>query len=88
MQHNDHLKRFQNDYIPHINHKQNYFFRSLNFAGKCRHQFGKLVILGISVFLFLHFAINISMVLGLIPVVGAPLPFFSYGGTMMMIVLV
>jgi rod shape determining protein RodA len=65
-----------------------YFFRSLNLAGKCRHQFGKLVILGISVFLFLHFAINISMVLGLIPVVGAPLPFFSYGGTMMMIVLV
>ena len=65
-----------------------YFFRALNLAGKCRHQFGKLVILGISVFLFLHFAINISMVIGLIPVVGAPLPFFSYGGTMMLIVLV
>jgi len=65
-----------------------YFFRALNLAGKCRHQFGKLVILGIAVFLFLHFFINISMVIGLIPVVGAPLPFFSYGGTMMLIVLV
>ncbi|MBL6785186.1 MAG: rod shape-determining protein RodA [Rickettsiales bacterium] len=65
-----------------------YFLRSLNLAAKCRHQFGKLIILGISVFLFLHFFINISMVIGLIPVVGAPLPFFSYGGTMMLTVLI
>ena len=31
--------------------------------------------------LFLHFAINISMTIGLFPVVGIPLPFFSYGGS-------
>ena len=31
--------------------------------------------------LFFHFAINIGMVLGLVPVIGIPLPFFSYGGS-------
>jgi rod shape determining protein RodA len=31
--------------------------------------------------LFFHFAVNIGMVLGLVPVIGIPLPFFSYGGS-------
>jgi rod shape determining protein RodA len=31
--------------------------------------------------LFIEFAINVAMVLGIFPVVGMPLPFFSYGGT-------
>jgi len=34
--------------------------------------------------LFLHFFINIGMVLGLLPVIGVPLPFFSYGGSSLM----
>jgi rod shape determining protein RodA len=37
--------------------------------------------------LFLYIFINISMVCGLLPVVGIPLPFFSYGGSALMVLL-
>jgi len=50
-------------------------------AFRCRHQFGRLVAIGITVGFFLYFFINIAMVMGLIPVVGVTLPFISYGGT-------
>jgi rod shape determining protein RodA len=50
-------------------------------AGRCRHQFGKLLSLGLSVNLFLYLFINVAMIMGLIPVVGVPLPLISYGGT-------
>ena len=50
---------------------------------RTKHQFGKLIAIGITSIFFLHMFINIAMTLGLIPVVGAPLPFISYGGTMM-----
>jgi rod shape determining protein RodA len=33
------------------------------------------------VILFFHFAVNIGMTIGLAPVIGIPLPFFSYGGS-------
>ncbi len=44
-------------------------------------QFGRLLSLGMTTTLFLYVFINIAMVMGLIPVVGVPLPFISYGGT-------
>jgi rod shape determining protein RodA len=50
-------------------------------AFRCRHQFGRLVAMGIAVTFFLYFFINMAMVMGLIPVVGVPLPLVSYGGT-------
>lgn len=50
-------------------------------AFRCRHQFGRLVAMGITTGFFLYFFINIAMVMGLVPVVGVPLPFISYGGT-------
>jgi rod shape determining protein RodA len=50
-------------------------------AGRCRHQFGKLLSLGLTVNLFLYLFINVAMIMGLIPVVGVPLPLISYGGT-------
>ena len=50
--------------------------------------FAKHVALGITFLLFLHVIINISMVMGLMPVVGIPLPFVSYGGTSMMTMLI
>jgi rod shape determining protein RodA len=50
-------------------------------AFRCRHQFGRLVAIGITTTFFLYFFINIAMVMGLIPVVGVPLPLISYGGT-------
>ena len=50
-------------------------------AFRCRHQFGRLVAMGITSTFFLYFFINIAMVMGLLPVVGLPLPLVSYGGT-------
>jgi rod shape determining protein RodA len=53
----------------------------------CRNQFGRLVALGITTQFFLYVFINMSMVMGLIPVVGIPLPLVSYGGSAMMTLL-
>jgi rod shape determining protein RodA len=50
-------------------------------ALRCRHQFGRLVALGIGVNFFLYVAVNIAMVTGAIPVGGVPLPLVSYGGS-------
>ena len=47
-------------------------------------QFGRLLAVGIVLNLFIYVAINVSMVTGLIPVVGVPLPLISYGGTAML----
>ena len=52
-----------------------------------RDRFGSLVTLGIGGTFFLYFAVNMSMVMGLMPVVGVPLPMVSYGGTQLMILL-
>ena len=46
--------------------------------------FGRLLALGITAMMFLYVFINIAMVMGLIPVVGVPLPLISYGGTAML----
>ena len=50
--------------------------------------FGRLLGMGITVTFFLYVFINIAMVMGLIPVVGVPLPLISYGGTAMMTLLI
>ena len=57
-------------------------------AFRSRNHFGRLLAMGLMVNLFLHVFINIAMVMGLIPVVGVPLPLISYGGTAMMTVLI
>jgi rod shape determining protein RodA len=51
-------------------------------AIQSRHRFGALIAIGITALLWLHMMINMAMLMGLIPVVGVPLPFLSYGGTM------
>jgi rod shape determining protein RodA len=56
-------------------------------ALRSRNQFGRLVAIGLSGNLFLYVFINMAMVMGLIPVVGVPLPLISYGGTAMLTVL-
>jgi len=53
----------------------------LRVAHRSRDMFGTLVAFGITTQFFLHVSINIGMVLGLMPVVGIPLPLFSYGGS-------
>lgn len=50
-------------------------------AERQRSKFSKLYGYGVASLLFIHFAINIGMALGLLPVIGIPLPFFSYGGS-------
>lgn len=57
-------------------------------ALRSRSQFGRLAGLGITSIFFLYVFINIAMVMGLIPVVGVPLPLISYGGTAMLSVLI
>lgn len=56
-------------------------------ALRSRNHFGRLVAMGITITLFLYVFINIGMVMGLLPVVGIPLPLVSYGGTAMLTVL-
>jgi rod shape determining protein RodA len=56
-------------------------FISISIASKSLNQYSRLVIIGISSIFFFHSFINIGMTIGLLPVVGAPLPFMSYGGT-------
>lgn len=53
-----------------------------------RNQFGRLVAGGISVVMFIHLFINVAMVMGLIPVVGVPLPFLSYGGSVLIAMMI
>ncbi len=53
-------------------------------ASTVRSVFAKLMCYGLSVLLFMHAFINIAMVIGLVPVVGIPLPFLSYGGSSML----
>ena len=50
-------------------------------------RFASLVTLGIAMTFFLYFAVNMSMVMGLAPVVGVPLPLVSYGGSAMLVLL-
>ena len=50
-------------------------------------RFGSLLTLGVAATLFLFFAVNMSMVMGLAPVVGVPLPLVSYGGSAMLVLL-
>ncbi|MGH1367654.1 MAG: rod shape-determining protein RodA [Maritimibacter sp.] len=51
-------------------------------------RFGALVTMGIAATFFFFFAVNMSMVMGLAPVVGVPLPLVSYGGSAMLILLI
>ncbi|MEM5469604.1 rod shape-determining protein RodA [Celeribacter marinus] len=51
-------------------------------------RFGALVTIGIAATFFLFFAVNMSMVMGLAPVVGVPLPLVSYGGSAMLVLMI
>ena len=50
-------------------------------ARNCKERFGQLLALGVTALLFWQVFINLCMVTGLMPVVGIPLPLFSYGGS-------
>jgi rod shape determining protein RodA len=62
-----------------------YFFWA---ASEARIRFAKLMCCGLGTLIFLHVFVNIAMVMGLIPIVGIPLPFLSYGGNSMITFMV
>lgn len=53
----------------------------LNVAYRCRDPFGTILAVGISSMIFWQVFINVGMAMGLMPIVGVPLPFISYGGS-------
>ena len=57
-------------------------------ALRCRHQYGRLVALGISMNFFMYVFVNVAMVMGAIPVGGVPLPLVSHGGSAMIMVMI
>ncbi|MBC8791147.1 MAG: rod shape-determining protein RodA [Tagaea sp. CACIAM 22H2] len=59
----------------------------LAIALRARSQFGRLVAIGVLSGIYLNALINMAMVMGLVPVVGEPLPLVSYGGTSMLTLL-
>ena len=50
--------------------------------------FSKVIVFGVGLLIFLYLTLNIGMVCGLLPVVGAPLPLISYGGTSLFTILI
>ena len=50
--------------------------------------YNSLLAIGMTAFIFLEFLINISMVIGMFPVVGMPLPLFSYGGSSLLTICI
>lgn len=60
---------------------------SYSFALKSTSYFGKLLAIGLATNYFMYVFINIAMVLGVLPVVGIPLPLISYGGTVMLSIM-
>lgn len=55
--------------------------RIIMLAERQRSDFSRMYGYGVAAILFFHFMINIGMTIGLVPVIGIPLPFFSYGGS-------
>ena len=57
------------------------FIRLIHMAEKQKSTFSRVFGYSVASILFFHFLINIGMVIGLLPTIGIPLPFFSYGGS-------
>jgi rod shape determining protein RodA len=63
-------------------------FFGLRIAHRSKDPFGTMLAFGISSMIFFHVFINIAMVIGLMPVVGVPLPLISYGGSSMITIMI
>jgi rod shape determining protein RodA len=62
-------------------------YRIVHIGNLTRSVFGKLYCYGFSTAFFIYVTVNMSMVLGLLPIVGAPLPILSYGGSSMLAIM-
>lgn len=60
----------------------------LNIAYSCREPFGTILSFGVTFMIFWQAVINIGMVMGLMPVVGVPLPLISYGGSSVVTIII
>ncbi|MAU27537.1 MAG: rod shape-determining protein RodA [Muricauda sp.] len=58
-----------------------FFLRLIHLAERQKNAFVRMYGYGVISILFIHYLINIGMVIGLLPTIGIPLPFFSYGGS-------
>lgn len=61
------------------------FYRIILIAERQRSKFTRIYAYAVASVMFFHFMINIGMTIGLAPVIGIPLPFFSYGGSSLII---
>jgi len=53
-------------------------------ASTAKEKFGAILTVGVLSYIFWHMFVNIGMVIGLLPIVGVPLPLLSYGGSSML----
>jgi rod shape determining protein RodA len=60
------------------------FIVLIRISSTARDKFGALLVVGVLAYLFWHMVVNMGMVIGLLPIVGVPLPLLSYGGSSMM----
>ncbi len=63
------------------------FVLGIRIASQARDKSGSILVIGVLAILFWHYFINISMVIGLLPIVGVPLPLISYGGSNMLTIM-
>jgi len=63
-------------------------YRIVAIGNQSRNNFAKLYCFGFATAFFVYVAVNMSMVLGLLPIVGAPLPIMSYGGSSMLAMMI
>ena len=63
-------------------------YRIAVIGSESRNNFARLFCFGFAVAFFVYVTVNMAMVLGLLPIVGAPLPIMSYGGSSMLSIMV
>ena len=63
-------------------------YRIIVIGNQSKNNFAKLYCFGFATAFFVYVAVNMSMVLGLLPIVGAPLPIMSYGGSAMLSIMI
>ena len=63
-------------------------YRIIKIGNESRNNFARLYCFGFATAFFTYVAVNMSMVLGLLPIVGAPLPIMSYGGSSMLAIMI
>ena len=63
-------------------------YRIIIIGNRARNNFSRLYCFGFGTAFFIYVVVNMSMVLGLVPIVGAPLPIMSYGGSSMLSIMI